>query len=39
MLKRCGMESPDDLYSDVPDSLKLKRDYDLKPSDERKRGA
>ncbi len=31
MLKRCGMESLDDLYSDVPDSLKLKRDYDLKP--------
>lgn len=30
MLERCGMESLDDLYSDVPDSLKLKRDYDLK---------
>ena len=31
MLKRCGMEGLEDLYSDVPDSLKLKRGYDLKP--------
>lgn len=29
MLERCNMQSLDDLYSDVPDSLKLKRDYDL----------
>lgn len=29
MLGRCGMKSLDDLYSDVPESLKLKRDYDL----------
>ncbi len=31
MLERCGMISLDELYSDVPDSLKLKRDYDLPP--------
>ncbi len=31
MLKHCGMESLDDLYSDIPSQLKLKRDYDIKP--------
>lgn len=29
MLGRCGMKSLDDLYADVPESLKLKRDYDV----------
>lgn len=29
MLAACGMESLDGLYSDVPDGLLLKRDYDL----------
>lgn len=31
MLERCGVGSLDDLYSDVPEELKLKRDYALKP--------
>lgn len=31
MLERCGMHDLNELYSDVPESLKLKRDYDLKP--------
>ncbi len=31
MLERCGMHSLDELYSDVPESLKLKRDYNLQP--------
>ncbi len=31
MLGRCGVETLDDLYADVPDSLRLKRDYDLPP--------
>lgn len=31
MLERCNMKSLDELYSDVPESLKLKRDYDLQP--------
>ncbi len=29
MLAKCGMESLDDLYADVPESLRLKRDYDV----------
>lgn len=29
MLKRCGVESLDGLYSDVPAELMLRRDYDL----------
>lgn len=29
MLGKCGMETLDDLYADVPESLRLKRDYDL----------
>lgn len=29
MLGKCGVETLDDLYADVPDSLRLKRDYDL----------
>ena len=29
MLDRCGLEDLDDLYADVPESLKLKRPYDL----------
>ena len=29
MLDKCGMKSLDDLYADVPESLKLKRDYDV----------
>ncbi|MDE6061333.1 MAG: aminomethyl-transferring glycine dehydrogenase subunit GcvPA, partial [Duncaniella sp.] len=31
MLERCGMKSLDELYSDIPESLKLKRNYDLQP--------
>ena len=31
MLDCCGMHSLEELYSDVPDSLKLKRDYDIEP--------
>lgn len=31
MLGKCGMETLDDLYADVPDSLRLRRDYDLAP--------
>ena len=31
MLERCGMKSLEELYSDVPESLKLKRDYELQP--------
>ncbi len=31
MLGKCGMESLDDLYADIPDSLRLKRDSDLPP--------
>lgn len=31
MLERCGMVSLEDLYADVPDSLKLKRDYNVPP--------
>lgn len=29
MLERCGMESLDDLYSDVPQQLKLTKSYDV----------
>lgn len=29
MLDKCGMKSLDELYSDVPEQLLLKRDYDL----------
>lgn len=29
MLGKCGMKSLDELYADVPDSLLLKRDYDI----------
>lgn len=29
MLERCGMSCLDDLYADVPEQLKLKRDYDI----------
>ncbi|MDE6458845.1 MAG: glycine dehydrogenase, partial [Muribaculum sp.] len=29
MLDKCGMKSLDELYSDVPEELLLKRDYDL----------
>lgn len=29
MLGKCGMKSLDDLYADVPESLRLKRDYDV----------
>lgn len=29
MLERCGVSSMDDLYSDVPDELLLKRPYDI----------
>jgi glycine dehydrogenase subunit 1 len=29
MLARCGMQSLDDLYADIPDELLLKRDYNL----------
>ena len=29
MLGRCGIENLDDLYADVPESLMLRRDYDV----------
>ena len=29
MLECCGLNSLDDLYSDVPEQLKFKKDYDL----------
>lgn len=29
MLGRCGMQSLDDLYADIPEQLKLKRDYNV----------
>lgn len=29
MLDRCGVENLEDLYADVPERLKLKRDYDV----------
>ena len=32
MLERCGLKSVDELYSDVPDSLLLGRDYNLPES-------
>lgn len=32
MLAKCGMASLDDLYADVPDSLKLKGDYNVPSS-------
>lgn len=32
MLKRCGMESLDDLYADVPGELRLAHEYDLPDS-------
>lgn len=31
MLGKCGMESLDDLYADLPEQLRLGRDYDLNP--------
>ena len=31
MLRRCGVESVDDLYADVPEQLRFKGDYNLPP--------
>jgi len=29
MLERCGMKTMDDLYTEIPDSIRFKKDYDL----------
>lgn len=29
MLERCGMKTMDDLYAEIPDSIRFKKDYDL----------